>query len=219
MHCSEHIYEEIRNEEASSAKKPEVVVAAVVKQAPPDAKRMASKSPPPRRGLYDEELDFTPQNGYVEEDMDDEDVDENGERKSRDRRKKPLGQRLKNMRMPSPGTIATGYLNSEFHHSNFKQPLVSRARVEDQEVQQARKLLVERNTPAELAKVSSPFDIPLPKFKKNRSKSRGADEKKEDGESKFGYGTLPKSWKEQNLVTGVKENDDPELLKARQNAR
>lgn len=87
----------------------------------------------------------------------------------------------------------TGYLNSDFHKS-FKQPLVSRAREEDQashelgyttlslsgshpayleqEIQKQRQFLVEHFSPSELASISSPFDLPLPKLRsKNRSKS------------------------------------------------
>ncbi|XP_059092500.1 uncharacterized protein LOC131887810 isoform X3 [Tigriopus californicus] len=166
-------------------------------------------------------------NGFHDEDdaeEDEEDMDTSSaggkDRKSRDRKKKPgLGTKMKNFRLPSPGEVANGYLSSNFHQKNFKQPLVSRSRMEDQDLQRIRQLTVERNTPSELASLSHPFDIPLPKFRKNRSKSNKRDESEsEDGGHAPNrlYGTLPRSWREQNLVTGVKENVDPNLVKERQ---
>ena len=90
--------------------------------------------------------------------------------RGRDRKKK-FGEKVKNMRMPSPGEVVRGYLNTDFHKS-FKQPLMSRARQEDQETQKERQFIVEHFTPSELAQLSGPWDIPLPKFRsKNRSKS------------------------------------------------
>lgn len=125
--------------------------------------------------------------------------------------------KIRSIRLPSPGEMATGYMNSNFHHKNFKQQLVSRARIEDEETQRARKLLVDHNSPAELARLSHPLDIPLPKFRK-KNKSQSQDNKDEEAEEdKKIYGTIPRSWQKRNLVTSVKECEDPSVLEERQN--
>lgn len=147
------------------------------------------------------------------------------------------------MSLPTPEKMISGYFSSDFHQKNFKQPLVSRSRQEDEETQKARKQLVEQYTPAELAKLSHPLDIPLPKIgKKSRSKSR---ERKKDGHEYVSYdlaysinkaklkfffrnqndaadqnmfiATLPRSLKEKNLITSVKENEDDKVLEERRN--
>ncbi|CAB4056705.1 unnamed protein product [Lepeophtheirus salmonis] len=131
----------------------------------------------------EEEIDFTPQNGYIldEQAMEDlgyiavEDEDDNPskkKRKSRERRnfkaglQKSVGNfnsKIRSARLPSPHELKEGYMNSNLHKS-FQQPLVARARVEKLDVQKARALLVKHNTPSELAKMKHPLDIPLPKF-------------------------------------------------------
>ena len=87
---------------------------------------------------------------------------------------------MKNFRLPSPGEIASGYVKSDFHQKNFKQPLVTRVRDEDQDLQRIRQRTVQNNTVSELASLNHPFDIPLPKFGKNRSQSRKRDTKKDE---------------------------------------
>ncbi len=52
--------------------------------------------------------------------------------RGRKREKKGLASKLKGLRPPGPGEMVDGYFASEFHQKNFKQPLVSRARQEDQ---------------------------------------------------------------------------------------
>ena len=79
--------------------------------------------------------------------------------------------------MPSSGEIAESYLNSGFHKS-FKQPLVCKTRVEDVDVQKARQLITQKQTPAELGNLKHPLDIPLPKFKSS-SKAAATTEDKE----------------------------------------
>ncbi len=83
-----------------------------------------------------------------------------------------LGAKIRKARLPSPGQVVSGYVSSDFHQKNFVQPLVSRSRKEDQDVARQRQKMVEGRTVGELAKVSGPFDIPLPKWKgHNRGKS------------------------------------------------
>jgi len=124
------------------------------------------------------------------------------------------------MRLPSPGQVAGAYWGSDFHQKNFKQPLVSRARQEDDDVARERKLLVENSTPGELAKLSSPFDIPLPKLRSSSNKAaktsqeRKKEDQDDDSPNKF-YATLPRAMKEKNVVTAVKEDLSPEEAEER----
>ena len=76
-----------------------------------------------------------------------------------------VNQKVKRVRMPSPGEIVHGYLNSEFHRANFKQPLACKTRVEDIDVMKARRLLTQQKTPSELGNLRHPLDIPLPKLR------------------------------------------------------
>jgi len=175
---------------------------------------------------YDEDIDFEPQNGYTEEmpppiTTDPKSGKKEKERKSREPVKMPKidlrekMEKVKRVRMPSPGEMVYGYLNSEFHKANFKQPLACKTRVEDIEVMKARRLLTQQKTPAELGNLRHPLDIPLPL----RSSSSNKKEENEDSESvvefdprvKEGsklYNTLPRSWRTQNLVTSSKEMTD-----------
>ena len=100
-------------------------------------------------------------------------------------KKRGVGDRLKNMRMPSPGKIVDGVISDTV--SGLHRPLVSRQRMEDQETQKERQKLVQNNTVSELASLKSPFDIPLPKFKKNRSKS--TEGKKAPEEERYSFFT------------------------------
>merc|ERR1712223_1478637 len=192
---------------------------------------------------YDEDIDFEPQNGYTEDmppplatysqepesgKKDKTKSIKASERPSRDPIKIPKidlrekMEKVKRVRMPSPGEIVHGYLNSEFHRTNFKQPLACKTRVEDTEVMRARRLLTQQKTPAELRNLRHPLDIPLPKL---RSSSSNKKDEKEETESvvefdprvKEGsklYNTLPRSWRTQNLVTSSKEMTDlDELVK------
>nr|XP_040577522.1 titin homolog isoform X4 [Lepeophtheirus salmonis] len=198
----------------------------------------------------EEEIDFTPQNGYIldEQAMEDlgyiavEDEDDNPskkKRKSRERRnfkaglQKSVGNfnsKIRSARLPSPHELKEGYMNSNLHKS-FQQPLVARARVEKLDVQKARALLVKHNTPSELAKMKHPLDIPLPKFgggenkpekppkeeePEKKPKENGFSENHPPAKGGKMYQTLPRSWRETQLITAVKENGDPEMMAERQ---
>merc|ERR1712228_351600 len=143
---------------------------------------------------YDEDIDFEPQNGYTEEmppplathpaepESGKKGKMKAAERPSRDPIKMPkinLSEKVKKVRMPSPGEMVYGYLNSEFHRANFKQPLACKTRVEDIEVMKARRLLTQQKTPAELGNLRHPLDIPLPKLRSSSKK----EEEKEESES------------------------------------
>lgn len=104
-------------------------------------------------------------------------------------------------RLPSPHKM------KEELNKSFSQQLACRARVEDVETQKAREMLTKKKTPAELAQLNHPFDIPLPKIKLPKvSKSRpsSADDLHREKSHEEFYGTLPKSWREKNIVTGNK---------------
>merc|ERR1711956_68970 len=136
-----------------------------------------------------------------------------------------MGPKMKRVRMPSPGEIVHGYLNSDFHSKNFKQPLACKTRVEDIEIMKARKLLTEQKTPAELGNLRHPLDIPLPKLRSSSSSKKADKEEVEsivefDPRVKEGskiYNTLPRSWRTQNLQTNCKEVGDlDELVKRKE---
>ena len=52
------------------------------------------------------------------------------------------GSAIKNARLPSPGEIKEGYLNSSFHKS-LHQPLIVKAKVEKTDVQKARQTMTQ----------------------------------------------------------------------------
>merc|ERR1711915_564449 len=174
----------------------------------------------------DEDIDFTPQNGYLEpEDMDTQVNQGTAMGKKAGAPKMDLmgklaaaGSAIKNARLPSPGEIKEGYLNSAFHKS-LHQPLMVKSKVEKTDVQKARQAITQEKTPAQLGNIESLSDIPVPTIRK----SKGEKMETEDEEpfhfptnmEEFGqaaYNTLPKSMKEQNIITAVKENSDPEEL-------
>jgi len=174
----------------------------------------------------DEDIDFTPQNGYLEpEDMDTQVNQGTAKGKKAGAPKMDLmgklaaaGSAIKNARLPSPGEIKEGYLNSAFHKS-LHQPLMVKSKVEKTDVQKARQAITQEKTPAQLGNIESLSDIPVPTIRK----SKGEKMETEDEEpfhfptnmEEFGqaaYNTLPKSMKEQNIITAVKENLDPEEL-------
>merc|ERR1712012_1032495 len=132
----------------------------------------------------DEDIDFTPQNGYVEPDeMEYEEVGPGRKLKNPKKGKQQpalmgkiaaAGSAIKKARLPTPMELKEGYINS----------------------------------------VS---DIPIPKV----FASKPAEDGEEPAEAKSmprnmdewgqaAYNTLPKSFREQNIVTAVKENLDPE---------
>ncbi len=79
---------------------------------------------------------------------------------------------IKNAKMPTAREVKDSYVNSNFHQS-FKMPLEVHRKVEvDQDELQRRKLVTEKKTPAELAQMRHPLDIPMPKIKFSSSKSQ-----------------------------------------------
>ena len=94
-----------------------------------------------------------------------------------------VGERIKSMRVPSPGAIMDGLVSDTV--ASLHRPLVSRQRVENQALQRERQKLVETSTVSELASLKGPLDIPMPKFRsQNRSKSEEdhKDREKEAGD-------------------------------------
>ena len=139
-----------------------------------------------------------------------------------------MNESIKQAKMPKPQEIKDGYLNSNFHKS-FHQQLAVRTRVEGEDLQQIREHMTKNKTPAELAQMNHLFDIPIPKFKlREKSKENAKKEKKgaemdsksidvqplDDNKFRL-YQTLPKSWREQNLVTSAKVLDDQDEAKSR----
>merc|ERR1712165_660814 len=88
-----------------------------------------------------------------------------------------------------------------------------------EDVRVARQALTQEKSPTALGNINSVSDIPIPKV----FSSKPAEEGEEPAEAKpmprnmdewgqAAYNTLPKSFREQNIVTAVKENLDPEEL-------
>merc|ERR1711887_372925 len=178
-----------------------------------------------QNGYHEEEdIDFTPQNGYVEpEEMDTQEAKGTAKGKKAGAPKKDLMGRIqdsiKNARLPSPGEIKDGYLNSAFHKS-LHQPLMVKSKVEKTDVQKARQAMPQEKTPAQLGNIDSLSDIPVPTIRKSKGEKIETETDEEpfhfptnmDEFGQAAYNTLPKSMREQNIVTAVKENLDPEEL-------
>merc|ERR1712212_1051063 len=176
----------------------------------------------------DEDIDFTPQNGYVEpEGMEYEEVGQGRKLKNPKKGKQQpalmgkiaaAGSAIKKARLPTPMELKEGYLNSAFHKS-LHQPLIVKSKVEKEDVRVARQALTQEKSPTALGNINSVSDIPIPKV----FASKPAEDGEEPAEAKpmprnmdewgqAAYNTLPKSFREQNIVTAVKENFDPEEL-------
>merc|ERR1712013_540210 len=176
----------------------------------------------------DEDIDFTPQNGYVEPDeMDYEEVGPGRKLKNPKKGKQQpalmgkiaaAGSAIKKARLPTPMELKEGYLNSAFHKS-LHQPLIVKSKVEKEDVRVARQALTQEKSPTALGNINSVSDIPIPK----EFASKPTEDGEEPAEAKSmprnmdewgqaAYNTLPKSFREQNIVTAVKENLDPEEL-------
>merc|ERR1711913_10190 len=108
--------------------------------------------------------------------------------------------------------------NSAFHKS-LHQPLIVKSKVEKEDVRVARQALTQEKSPTALGNINSVSDIPIPKV----FASKPAEDGEEPAEAKSmprnmdewgqaAYNTLPKSFREQNIVTAVKENLDPAEL-------
>ena len=79
-------------------------------------------------------------------------------------------------------------------------------------------MLFQEKTPLQLGNIESISDIPIPTIRKSKQ-TDNVDEEKEPSEfsmpknmDDLGKAVLPKSFFEQNIVTAVKENIDPEEL-------
>merc|ERR1712020_544443 len=155
------------------------------------------------------------------------------ERKSREPMKMPTVDikgkldAMKGIKMPSAQDMAESFnpMNS------LKRPLGVRVREEDPVVQKERALIVKNSTPGELGNLKHPLDIPMPKFrsrnksaeatakKPHKPEENGKESEKEDtstpGKGTL-FNTLPRSLRQQNLVTSVREIDDPKVLQERQ---
>ena len=114
-------------------------------------------------------------------------------------RKKMFKQQMKSQSTQSLQGSSNG---GTLPRSLRSQQLLVKAKVEDPEVLQARRSIVESKSVAELSKVSSISDIPVPGFLSkfaSRSLSRlhslsmGQLDQKEDNQAKGIYATLPKS--------------------------
>ena len=137
-----------------------------------------------------------------------------------------MNESIKNTKMPTSQEIKDGYLNSNFHKSFHQQLAVSNKVLEDQEIAKSRQELVKNKSPSELAHMNHPFDIPLPKIKFNVKAKRSASDPNADthslnvedlDENKSRLlQTLPKAWRQQNLVTATKIMDDQDEAKTRQ---
>jgi len=173
----------------------------------------------------DEDIDFTPQNGYLEPEDTETETTAKGKKSGAPKmdlmgKLAAAGSALKNARIPTPGEIKEGYLNSAFHKS-LHQPLMVKSKVEKTDVQKARQAMTQEKTPAQLGNIESLSDFPVPTIRKSKG-----DKTETEGEEsepfhfptnmeelgQAAYGTLPKSMKQQNIVTAVKENLDPEEL-------
>merc|ERR1711973_120187 len=167
----------------------------------------------------DEDIDFAPQNGYHYPE-DDTEVPRKG-KKSGAPKVDLMGKiaAIKNMKIPSPEEIKEGYLNSAFHKS-LHQPLMVKAKVEKIDVQKARQAVTQEKTPLQLGNIESLSDIPIPTMRKSKqvqeenAEINGNDEPQEP--KTLVETLIPKSLMEQNILTAVKENLDPEELERNQ---
>jgi len=167
----------------------------------------------------DEDIDFAPQNGYHYPE-DDTEVPRKG-KKSGAPKVDLMGKiaAIKNMKIPSPEEIKEGYLNSAFHKS-LHQPLMVKAKVEKIDVQKARQAVTQEKTPLQLGNIESLSDIPIPTMRKSKqvqeenAETNGNDEPQEP--KTLVETLIPKSLMEQNILTAVKENLDPEELERNQ---
>jgi len=138
-----------------------------------------------QNGYHDEEdIDFTPQNGYLDPE-DDAPMPSKGKKSGAPKvdlmgKIAAAGTAIKNARLPSPGEIKEGYLNSSFHKS-LHQPLIVKAKVEKSDVQKARQTMTQEKTPLQLGNIESISDIPIPTIRKSKQTDND-DEEKEPSE-------------------------------------
>merc|ERR1712226_1641689 len=121
----------------------------------------------------DEDIDFTPQNGYVEPDaMEYEEVGQGRKLKNPKKTKQQpalmgkiaaAGSAIKKARLPTPMELKEGYLNSAFHKS-LHQPLIVKSKVEKEDVRVARRHSLKRRVPPRWATSTQSQTSPFPRF-------------------------------------------------------
>merc|ERR1711962_626640 len=129
------------------------------------------------------------------------------------------GNKIKKARLPTAGELKEKYLNSAFHKS-LNQPLMVKVRTEKPEVREARQALTEEKNPSQLANIESVGDFPIPNVFGSGAEDEEETEAKElmtmpknmEEWQQAAYNTIPRSLREQNIVTAIKENLDPEEL-------
>ena len=128
-----------------------------------------------------------------------------------------VGESIKQLRMPTPQEVKENYVNSGFH-KQFSQPLAVRTRVEEVDIQHQREMMTKRKTPTELSQMNHPLDIPFPKIKiPAPTKTNETDETDQESADKSRlYNTLPRSWRQQNIVTSSRPMDNQEEAAQRQ---
>lgn len=119
--------------------------------------------------------------------------------------------KLANIHLPT-GTDIKDSINK-----SMTQQLAVRSRVEEVDTQKAREMLTKMKSPAQLGNLNHPFDIPVPKIKLPRSSSAHAEDGNKDSNAKFDiHATLPKSWREANIVTSNRVSEADEEVRKRQ---
>merc|ERR1712098_201591 len=98
--------------------------------------------------------------------------------------------------------------------------LMVKSKVEKIDVQKARQAVTQEKTPLQLGNIESLSDIPIPTMRKSKqaqdedAETNGNDESQEP--KSLVETLIPKSLMEQNILTAVKENLDPEELERNQ---
>ena len=129
-----------------------------------------------------------------------------------------VNESIKHFHMPSAQEVKKGYMNSGFH-KQFSQPLAVRTRLEEGQVQVQREMMTKRKTPSQLSQMNHPLDIPLPKFKlptMSKEETEASNTLENADKSRL-YNTLPRSWRQQNIVTSTRTMEDQEEATLRQN--
>merc|ERR1712002_1420325 len=99
-----------------------------------------------------------------------------------------------------------------------------KSKVEKIDVQKARQAITQEKTPSQLGNIESISDFPVPTIRKSKGDKTETEEegsgitipKNMEEFGQAAYNTIPRSWREQNIITAVKENLDPEELERNQ---
>merc|ERR1711970_250220 len=84
--------------------------------------------------------------------------------------------------------------------------------------------ITQEKTPSQLGNIESISDFPVPTIRKSKGDKTETEEegsgitipKNMEEFGQAAYNTIPRSWREQNIITAVKENLDPEELERNQ---